>query len=76
MAKDRDLIYIFKISSAYKRCTVWCGSLTGQKVGTTTIEPNKELSRRQRYDVIAEWLLERCGLRAPLYVPTVREDNQ
>lgn len=66
-------LYIFSISRDYRQCTVWIGfPRTHQKLGQSTVTPNKGLTRLQRYEIISKWMKEQCGVK-PDYVPTKRE---
>lgn len=64
------MMTIYKISQGYSRCVLYhADDKTHRRVGTSTITPNKELTRRQKYEVIAEYLVERSGLPRPDYDP-------
>ncbi len=53
---------IYHISPGYTKATAWRGnSTTGQRVSVATCTPNKDLTRREKYAAIAEWLKETVG---------------
>lgn len=61
-------IYIFSISRNYTRCEVWHGSRSFKnRIGTSTLTPDKALSRHERYLEIAKWLRARFELLPPSY---------
>jgi hypothetical protein len=65
-----ELLFPTKCAKCWK-----CGHKmkpTHNKLGSTTLTPNKELSRRERYNVIAKHLVELVGI-APSYRPLVGE---
>ncbi len=72
-------IYIFSISRHYTRCEVfaatrWIGSLKhGCLQGRFVIAPDKGLTRRERYQIVAEWLFGRWGIPSPSYRPLKSE---
>lgn len=67
-------IHIYKISRDYTRCEVWHGSRTfHNRIGTSTLTPDKGLTRKERYTVIVKWLTADFGLIGPSYRPTKRE---
>ncbi len=70
----RKGIHIFKMTHHYSRLVVYHGSYTFKNlVGTTTVTPDKGLTRRERYDVLAAELFKGFGIPAPSYRPLKRE---
>ena len=65
---------IYAISRGYKQVVVFHGDdKTHERVGTSTIEPNRELSRREKYTVIADELEHRFHIPRPPYQPLKSE---
>jgi hypothetical protein len=66
-------IYIFSMSTHYTRCVVYHGSrMLHNLLGTSTLVPDKGLSRHQRYYIIAKWLREDFDLLPPSYQTTTQ----
>lgn len=67
-------IYIWRIAPNYVGCKVWHGTQKFHDlVGTSTLTLDKELTRRERYDVVVNWLSEGFSIAGPPYQPTKRE---
>ena len=67
---------VYSIARGYRSATVYLGTAkTGQIGGRVTCRPDKGMSRRERYDVLAEFLARdsRAKLTPPPYRPTKRE---
>jgi hypothetical protein len=76
MSRSSRSIHIYKISRNYTRCEIWWGSPTfHNKLGSTIITPNKGLTRKQRYDVIAGELSKQTNNPAPSYRPNKTRDG-
>jgi len=67
-------IHIFKMSKNYTRLEVWHGSrVFHNRLSTSVIVPDKGLSRKERYSVLAEELFTRFKIPAPSYRPLKSE---
>lgn len=74
--RKRKGVYIYKIARNYTSCVIWWGSWTFRnKLGSSTIVLDKGLSRRERYQIIVEWIVKQTGGVAPSYRPTVKEKH-
>jgi hypothetical protein len=47
---------VYHIAPHYRRAELWEGNKNGQRVGMHTCTPRTDLSDRQRYEAICEWL--------------------
>lgn len=65
MAKKKELV-IYRISRYWTRCEVWYGSATShERLGTSTLIPDKGITLAERQRIISEWLTSRCEVPAP-----------
>ena len=66
----------FSIGYSYKKVTYYVfGKKYGSLMSINTLTPDKGLSRRERYDVIAEDM-DKMGFMVPMYRPTKKEQNE
>jgi len=65
-------MYIYRVSRYYTRCEVWHGDKSHERLGTSTLVPDKGLTWDERQRVIREWLRERFGLRLPVMKRTTK----
>lgn len=66
MKKEIDEFVGYKISRAYKRVTMWSFSKHSNHLLHTGIcIPDKELNKKQRYEVIAKRLQPILGFKLP-----------
>jgi hypothetical protein len=70
-------IDLYSLSKNYTSLTVWHGHRTFRyRVSTTVITPNKGMTRRERYDVLAAELYKVFGIPAPSYRQTKTEKRK
>jgi hypothetical protein len=70
----RKDILIYKIARNYTSCLVWHGSRAfHNKLGSSKLTCDKGLTRKQRYEAIARFLVS-LGEVVPSYRPTKQEE--
>lgn len=73
MAKAKP-IRIFNISNGYSRCVVWHGSpASHDRIRVSVLTPDKDLTRKQKWETISRWLFGMFDITWPHYKPTKRE---
>lgn len=67
MKNKIKLFAVYKISRGYTRMTMWEGRCdTHERICYLVLDPNKNLSRRAKYEVICD-TLKAAGIPLPTY---------
>lgn len=63
--------HIYSISRGYRKAVVWQGShMTSARISTSTLTPNKGLTRAERHAEICRWLVSTFSIPGPVYRPS------
>jgi hypothetical protein len=76
--KDAHIIpsrWTYALAKGYRKVTLWGANKNRQRAVVLTCTPTPTMSRREKYDEIAERLL-RLGIKIVPYKPTAEESAQ
>lgn len=66
---------VYHIHRGYRKVEVWEGNDAGERVCVHASVPHEHLSRREKYEAIVKFLVDRFSLPEPKYITIFREEE-